>query len=50
MNPTALKRFIVMVVFVALIIQIQLAAQAQSYGIANLGTLGGTSSAAIQYQ
>src|SRR5437016_4861 len=47
MNPTTLKRSIVMTVLLALIVPIHLAAQAQNYVITNLGTLGGTSSAAI---
>lgn len=47
MNPATLKRAIVMTAWVALIVPILLAAQAQNYVITNLGTLGGTSSAAI---
>ena len=47
MNPSTLKRSIVMTLFAALIVPIQLVAQSQNYVITTLGTLGGTSSAAI---
>jgi len=47
MYLSRVKCSIVMSVFVALIAPMHLAAQAHNYVIANLGTLGGTSSAAI---
>lgn len=43
MNPSTLKRSIVMTLFAALIVPIQLVAQSQNYVITTLGTLGGTS-------
>ena len=47
MNPSTLKHSIMMTVFAVLIVPIQFVAQTQNYVITNLGTLGGTSSAAI---